>query len=87
LPFEQQTGKGLRESGAKRFALAELTKSVTGHGISYYQCRGAPLSGKKNTWLPDQGKNFLLTAPAVKNMAYVGETKGHTRPFPPKQVL
>jgi hypothetical protein len=22
LPFEQQTGKGLRESGAKRFALA-----------------------------------------------------------------
>ena len=25
--------------------------------------------------------------PAVKNMASVGETKGHTHPFPPKQVL
>jgi hypothetical protein len=31
------------------------------------------------------GGSFIV--PAVKNMAYIGEKKRYTRPFPPKQVL
>jgi hypothetical protein len=64
LPSEQHTGKRLRESGARCFALAQLTKSVTGHGISYYQCRGAGC--QKKIWLPGQEKIFLLTAPFIE---------------------
>lgn len=29
----------------------------------------------------------IVGVPAVKNMAYICETKGQTHPFPPKQVL
>src|SRR5215510_7523997 len=70
LPSEQHTGKRLRESGSKYFALAELTKSVTGHGIRYYQCRGAPLSGKK--YLAARlGEEFSLDSPFHRTAHFI----------------
>src|SRR5262249_30952154 len=70
LPSEQHTGNGLRESGSKCFALAKLTKSVTGRGINCYQYRGAGCQEKK--YLAARlGEEFSLDSPFYRTAPFI----------------
>src|SRR5262249_46238614 len=75
LPSEQHTGNGLRESGSKCFALAKLTKSVTGRGINCYQYRGAGCQEKK--YLAARlGEEFSLDSPFYRTAPFIEHLEG-----------